>query len=173
MSKKSALFAVVVIMLIASVSSALAGGRWGGRCGGRWGGGHWGGYYNSCRWGFGFSSPYFYGGYYYGYPTNYVVVETPVVRTTTVVSPAHDPAPQQSEPPSAQSTTKLEAAPRDTVALQPQPSTGDTTTIYVPNSAGRFTAVKLVKHGAGYTGPQGEFYPHSPTVAQLRVLYSY
>jgi len=180
MNKKGALIAVLSIMLIASVSSALAGGHWGGRGGGRYGGGHWGGYYNSCRWGIGLSSPYFYGGYYYGYPNNYVVVETPVVRSTTVVTPASDPAPQQSQasvasaaPNAPQSAAQLEAVPRDSAALQAQPSIGDTATIYVPNSAGRFTPVKLVKRGNGYTGPQGEFYPHSPTIAQLKALYSY
>jgi hypothetical protein len=158
-------------MIIASVSSVPARGHYRG--------GHWGGYHNSCGWGFGYSGPYYYGGYYNAYPYHYVVVETPEVRTTTVVTPAHDSATQQQGPTvtepktQAKSAMQLATAPKDTLSSQQQTAIGDTTTIYVPNSAGRFTPVKLVRHGAGYTGPQGEFYPHSPTIAQLKALYSY
>jgi hypothetical protein len=170
MSKNSVFIAITVLMIIASVSSAPARGHYRG--------GHWGGCYNSCGWGFGYSSPYYYGGYHNAYPYNYITVETPVVRTVTTVTHVHDTVTQQQSPTSAipkdqaQPARPLASTLKDTLALQ-QPIIGDTTTIYVPNSAGRFTAVKLVAHGNGYTGPQGEFYPHSPTVAQLRALYSY
>jgi len=176
------LFALICVLLVGSVADVFAGGHWGGH-GGRFGGARWGGYYNSCNWGVGWGHPYYYGNYYgypdYGYPYNTVVVETPVVRTTTVVTKVHDTITKdQNEPtanakPQTQADKKLEIVPGDTSAVNGQTSIGDTATIYVPNSAGRFTPVKLVKHGSGYTGPQGEFYPHSPTVAQLRVLYSY
>jgi hypothetical protein len=166
MRKNSAFIAIVLIMIIASVSSVPARGHYRG--------GHWGGRYNSCGWGFGYSSPYYYGGYYNAYPYHYIAVETPVVRTTTTVTPVHDSVTQQQTPVSAVPKDQAQSVKpsKDTLALQ-LPTIGDTTTIYVPNSAGRFTAVKLVAHGNGYTGPQGEFYPHSPTVAQLRALYSY
>jgi hypothetical protein len=183
MFKKGSFILVASIVLIAMGSNAWA---WGHRGHGGYGGhgGHGGGYYNSYGWGIGFSYPYYYGNYYNGYPYNnaypynYVVVETPVVHTTTVVTHASDAsAPQQASTvapkTSAQSTAQVEAIPKDSATLQQQMANGDTTTIYVPNSAGRFTPVKLVKRGNGYTGPQGEFYPHSPTVAQLKVLYSY
>jgi hypothetical protein len=50
-------------------------------------------------------------------------------------------------------------------------SVGDSVTLYVPNSKGRFTAVTLIKRANGYSGPQGEFYPNNPTIAQLRAIY--
>jgi len=45
------------------------------------------------------------------------------------------------------------------------------TVIHIPNSNGSYTAVTLQKSGDGYIGPQGEYYPEHPTVAQLKVLY--
>jgi hypothetical protein len=44
-------------------------------------------------------------------------------------------------------------------------------TVNIPNSDGTFIAVKLRKSGAGYIGPQGEYYGEHPTVEQLKVLY--
>lgn len=46
-----------------------------------------------------------------------------------------------------------------------------TVTVNILNPDGSYTAVKLVKHGDGYTGPQGEYYPGHPTVEQLKALY--
>jgi len=177
--EKAAVIALISVLLSASIIEVFAGGHWRGGRGGC-GGARWGGYYNSCNWGFGWGHPYYYGSYYGSYPYRYVTVETPVVHTTTVVTKVvrDSSAPTQNEESAvaktqAQPAKQLEKAPGDTSTVQQEASVGDTATIYVPNSAGRFTSVKLVKHGSGYTGPQGEFYPHSPTVAQLRVLYSY
>jgi hypothetical protein len=47
---------------------------------------------------------------------------------------------------------------------------GEPFVINVPNKHGGFTPVKLIKHGKGYVGPQGEYYEH-PTVDQLKALY--
>jgi hypothetical protein len=44
-------------------------------------------------------------------------------------------------------------------------------TINVPNSRGGYTAVNLSRSGGGYVGPQGEYYPNTPSVEQLRALY--
>jgi hypothetical protein len=57
------------------------------------------------------------------------------------------------------------------VVMPPQNLSSETVTINVPNSNGSFTPVTLVKHGNGYIGPQGEYYPGHPTLEQLRVLY--
>jgi hypothetical protein len=50
-------------------------------------------------------------------------------------------------------------------------NSGDEFTVNVPNASGGYTAVKLVKGDKGYIGPQGEFYPSNPTIAELKVLY--
>ena len=55
-----------------------------------------------------------------------------------------------------------------TAAIQ---RSGDIVTVNVPNARGGYTPVKLVKTANGYLGPQGEFYPNHPTVAQLKGLY--
>jgi len=47
----------------------------------------------------------------------------------------------------------------------------DTVEIYIPNANGSYTVVELARSGTGYIGPQGEYYPEHPTVAQLVTLY--
>lgn len=55
--------------------------------------------------------------------------------------------------------------------IQPQPQAPDLLTVNIPNSRGGYTPVSLRRYGSGFIGPQGEYYPEHPTVAQLRVLY--
>jgi hypothetical protein len=55
--------------------------------------------------------------------------------------------------------------------VPPQPLSGETVTINVPNSNGSFTPVTLVKKNDGYIGPQGEYYAGHPTLEQLKALY--
>jgi hypothetical protein len=44
--------------------------------------------------------------------------------------------------------------------------------IHVPDKDGKgFTRVELTRHGRGFLGPQGEFYPVMPSVAQLTQMY--
>lgn len=43
--------------------------------------------------------------------------------------------------------------------------------VNIPNSKGGYTAVTIRKFLSGYLGPQGEYYPQFPTVAQLQLLY--
>ena len=47
----------------------------------------------------------------------------------------------------------------------------DTFTVNVPNADGGYTALIIKKSADGYIGPQGEYYPHFPSVAQLQVMY--
>ncbi len=59
---------------------------------------------------------------------------------------------------------------RDNPVILGDPS-GERVTINIPNSNGSYTTITLIKQAAGYLGPQGEYYPGNPTVAQLRSLY--
>ena len=45
-------------------------------------------------------------------------------------------------------------------------------TVNVPNPQGGYTAVNIKRSGAGFVGPQGEFYSEFPKVQQLRVMYT-
>jgi hypothetical protein len=88
---------------------------------------------------------------YYGYPYRrvYVVPPAPVV----VYPPVDPPVIVQSAPP-----------------VEPD---GVPVTIWVNNSNGSKTAVKLIQHGGSYEGPRGEWYAGLPTNEQLRVVYGF
>ena len=95
---------------------------------------------------------YYYGNYYYQpYPYGgYVVVPPPVLAQPMA-------APQVAYAP---------------VAIpQAQPQNQEISTVNIPNARGGYTAVTLKRAGAGYVGPQGEYYSDNPTVEQLKVLY--
>jgi len=134
----------------------------------RGGGGHGsGGYYHS---GGGFHSHYWGGyhgwgwfgypavvGYPYGYPY-YYGVPYPVYTEVAVAAPM-----QSSTEPSAQIISPSPVFQKESI--------GDAVTIFIPDSKGNNIPVKLIKQKGGYSGPQGEFYPNNPTIAQLRALY--
>jgi hypothetical protein len=106
---------------------------------------------------------YYYGGTYYIPAGDELVAATPPDSNTSAPSPSQSPPLKAIAPP-----------PADTSAAIASVATGqptDTVTIHVPNAAGGFTPVKLVRVDNGYIGPQGEFYPNNPTVAELKVLY--
>ena len=46
-------------------------------------------------------------------------------------------------------------------------------TVWITNSNGSRTAVKLTRSGCGFIGPRGEWYPTMPTNHQLRVVYGF
>ncbi len=52
------------------------------------------------------------------------------------------------------------------------PSITGIVTVYVPNRYGRYTPVLLRRTTHGYIGPQGEWYPHHPSMSQLAMLYA-
>ena len=98
--------------------------------------------------------PYYYSDNYYYQPYpygGYVVVPPPVLAQPVAVMP--------------------QAIPGAATITQPQPQTQEESTINIPNARGGYTAVTLKKAGAGYVGPQGEYYSDNPTVEQLKVLY--
>jgi len=90
-------------------------------------------------------TPYYYYNnvYYRSCPSGYIVVPESAVTPNAVYTPV----------------------------VQPQPLSGETITINVPNSNGSYTPVTLVKRNNGYIGPQGEYYPGNPTIEQLKTLY--
>ena len=75
------------------------------------------------------------------------------------------------EPYYYQDHTYYQSRPSGYVVVPTPVSPDGTVTINIPNSDGSYTVVTLVKHGDGYTGPQGEYYSGHPTVEQLRILY--
>ena len=89
--------------------------------------------------------------FYHGYPRRYYY---PYVAPAPVV--IYRPAPQVVVP----------AAP----PVQPD---GVPVTLWVTNSNGSKTAVKLIQHGGSYEGPRGEWYTGLPTNEQLRVVYGF
>jgi len=91
-------------------------------------------------------TPYYYCNnvYYRSCPSGYIVVPESAVTPDVVYVP---------------------------IAVQPQPLSGETITINVPNANGSYTPVVLVKRNSGYVGPQGEYYSGNPTVDQLKALY--
>jgi hypothetical protein len=46
-------------------------------------------------------------------------------------------------------------------------------TVWVTNTNGSRTAVKLTRSGPWYVGPRGEYYKTIPTNEQLRVIYGF
>lgn len=46
-------------------------------------------------------------------------------------------------------------------------------TVWITNSNGSQTSVRLTKSGPGFLGPRGEWYPSTPTNEQLRVIYGF
>jgi len=48
---------------------------------------------------------------------------------------------------------------------------GASFTVNIPNAQGGYTAVVIQQSGTGYVGPQGEYYPQFPSVAQLQAMY--
>ena len=49
----------------------------------------------------------------------------------------------------------------------------NTTSVWVTNSNGSKTEVKLIRKGTSYIGPKGETYPTMPTEEQLRQVYGF
>ena len=97
-------------------------------------------------------TPYYYSDNYYYQPYpygGYVVVPPPILAQPVAIPPV----------PVAGAIT------------QPQPQTQEESIINIPNARGGYTAVTLKRAGAGYVGPQGEYYSDNPTVEQLKVLY--
>jgi hypothetical protein len=57
------------------------------------------------------------------------------------------------------------------LVVNPAVGSQDIVTVNVANNSGGYTAVVIRRSGNGYVGPQGEFYPEFPKVAQLKTMY--
>ncbi len=87
---------------------------------------------------------------------------------TVVVRP---PAVKVVHPPVAGDVV-VHHAPAVTVAT-PAPVEAGSITVWVTNSNGSRTSVRLTRQGPWYTGPRGEYYTEMPTNEQLRVAYGF
>jgi len=102
---------------------------------------------------------YYYDAPYYPYYGDQVLVSPPVYQPAVVI-----------QPPEVVDTQEQGAAPVITAAGSASDAPGSIT-INIPNNNGGYTAITLKQSGNGYIGPQGEFYPQFPSVAQLRIIY--
>ena len=93
-----------------------------------------------------------------------VVQAAPAVVTQPAPVPAIVPAP--TTPPQATAVSPAQAVPTPTT-----PSADESFTVNIPNAKGGYTAVTIKRSGAGFVGPQGEFYAEFPKVAQLQAMY--
>ena len=95
--------------------------------------------------------PYYYydGVYFRPCPSGYVVVPAPVAAPVVV------PAPAMAQP----------------VVTAPLENAGESFTVNIPNYKGSYTPVTLTRSGAGFIGPQGEYYPEFPKIKQLKEMY--
>ena len=91
----------------------------------------------------------------------YKVVAQPVVYV--------QPEPVVVQPPAVTVVTMptVPSAPAAPAVLNTQ----DSFTVNVPNDKGGYTAILIQRSGSGFKGPQGEFYPEFPKVAQLKAMY--
>ena len=78
-----------------------------------------------------------------------VVVHPPVVRHVVV-----EPAPP-------------------VIIRTPLPVEDSAITVWITNSNGSKTSVRLTRQGPWYVGPRGEYYTEMPTNEQLRVVYGF
>lgn len=95
---------------------------------------------------------YTYGGVYYRRSdcgTYYTVIENPHVYRE----------PQQDEITHYYADTVYESNQKEFV-------------VHIRDKEGKLVTVRLTKEDDGYVGPQGEFYPEFPKVAQLREMYA-
>ena len=118
-------------------------------------------------------------GFYYGYPYypyyDYpVVVERPVVIAQPAPVIVQQAAPVQVYVPPgerlADGRVKSEVA-SSQPAVQTAAASSQTTVIWIKNDNGSQTPVTLRQQGAGYIGPQNEYYSTLPTEEQLKPVY--
>ena len=113
-------------------------------------------------------------GTYYIYTRyGYQVVQQPATMTQApviVTQPAPAPVIVQASITQPQPVATAPAA--SVTASAATPAADEVFTINIPNTkSGGYTAVTIKRSGAGFVGPQGEFYAEFPKVAQLQTVY--
>jgi hypothetical protein len=122
---------------------------------------------------------YYYDGLYYSYVGgDYVLVSPPVGAVVTSIPTDFQPVVINGVTYYADngtyyvySSSGYQVVNPPATVVQAAPAIQDTFTVNIPNNSGGYTAVVIKKSGSGYVGPQGEFYPVFPKVAQLKVMY--
>lgn len=93
----------------------------------------------------------------------YVRMAPPVVVYPPVVRVVH--------PPVIREVVFAPAPP--VVVTTPVVVQGSEVTVWITNSNGSKTSVRLTRDGSWYVGPRGEYYTEMPTNEQLRVVYGF
>jgi hypothetical protein len=93
--------------------------------------------------------------YYQAVPEGYIVVTPP--------SPGAVPAPPAG--------SAVVIPPNAGTVNTPAQGKREFFTVNIPNDSGGYTPVVINRHGKGFVGPQGEYYPKFPSVKQLQVMY--
>ena len=137
---------------------------------------------------------YYEGLFYRNTPRGYSYVEPPIGAIVPALPPGYSTVVVQRTPyyyyqnvyyapapngyvvtaPPAALPAQPQSVPAPMVAAAANASAGNINSydIYIPNDNGSYTLVTLSKsEKGGFVGPQGEFYPEHPTVAQLKTLY--
>ena len=91
------------------------------------------------------------------------VVHPPVVARPPLVRVVHPPIERR---------VVIEPAPTVTVKAPPVVESS-TISVWITNSNGSRTSVRLTRQGPWYIGPRGEYYTEMPTNEQLRVAYGF
>lgn len=119
---------------------------------------------------------YTYDGVYYvrvrkGYkvvpPPVVTIVQTVPVVTQTASGPAAIPVVTDNQTGSPVPSVKTDTGSLPATVGAPE----DEFTVNVPNDKSGYTPVVIKRTKSGFVGPQGEFYPEFPKVAQLKVMY--
>lgn len=97
-----------------------------------------------------------------------VVVESPWRRRFVRIGP---PVVQVVPPPVVREVVVQPAPP--VIIRTPAPIEDSVITVWITNSNGSKTSVKLTREGPWYVGPRGEYYTEMPTNEQLRVVYGF
>jgi hypothetical protein len=64
-------------------------------------------------------------------------------------------------------------APRPVIIHPAPPIVEREVVVWIVNSNGSKSSVKLIQRGSQYLGPRGEYYDEMPTNEQLRVVYGF
>ena len=91
----------------------------------------------------------------YNYYTGPYVLPPTVVETPTIVNPP-----------------VVVESPVDVTTPVPVNTDENEFIVNIPNDSGGYTAVIIRRSGSGFIGPQGEYYPQFPSVAQLKLMYT-
>jgi hypothetical protein len=92
----------------------------------------------------------------------FVRIGPPVVVRPPFVRVAHPPV-----------VRHVVVEPPPVVIRTPAPVEESVVTVWITNSNGSRTSVRLTRDGPWYVGPRGEYYTEIPTNEQLRVVYGF